>query len=265
MDDHAGGFETEPPGAATEARAAIRAGRHQGPTTQLAPGYLQANLVVLPREVAFDFLLFATRNPKPCPIVEVVESGVEAVATAPGSDLRTDLPAYRLHRNGRHVDSATDASEWWRPDLVSFLLGCSFTFDAALLAGGVPVRHVEMGRNVPMFVTDRQCEPAGVFAGPLVVSYRPIPASLVERAVAITAEYPHAHGTPVHCGDPSDLGISNLDDVDFGEPVPLAPGEVPVFWACGVTPQLAIAGAGADVELAVTHEPGHMFVTDRLE
>ena len=248
---------------AADARAEIRSGAFRGPTASLAPGYVQANLVVLPRSVAFDFLVFATRNPQPCPVIEVVESGAEAVRSAPGSDLRVDLPGYRLFRAGQHVDSGHDARAWWRDDLVSFLLGCSFSFDAALARSGVPVRHLEIGCNVPMFVTDRRCDPSGPFDGPLVVSYRPVPEALVSRAVEITSGFPHAHGGPIHVGSPTDLGIADLDNPDFGDPVPRHDGEVPMFWACGVTPQLAITNAAPD--LAITHEPGHMFITDRHE
>ena len=245
---------------ARRARLAIRSGDHAGPTAHLAPGCVQANLVVLPRAVASDFVTFAARNPKPCPIVEVVEQGTEAVRSAPGSDLRTDVPRYRLFVDGIHTDSATDAAGWWRDDLVSVLLGCSFSFEAALMGAGLPVRHVEQGRNVPMYVTDRQCEPAGDFAGPLVVSMRPMPAGSVEQARQITEAYPDAHGGPVHVGDPAELGIEDLHAPDFGNAVDVHDGEVPVFWACGVTPQLAIASARP--EMAITHEPGHMFITD---
>ena len=245
---------------AQRARLAIRAGVHTGPTAHLAPGYVQANLVVLPRAVASDFVAFAARNPKPCPIVEVVEQGTEAVLTTPGSDLRTDVPCYRLFVDGAHADSATDATDWWRDDLVSVLLGCSFSFEAALMRTGLPVRHVEQDRNVPMYVTNRQCEPAGDFAGPLVVSMRPMPAALVEQARQITEAYPQAHGGPVHVGDAAGLGISDLHAPDFGDSVDIRGGEVPMFWACGVTPQLAIASAAP--EIAITHEPGHMFITD---
>ena len=246
--------------AARRARQAIRAGEHTGPTAHLAPGCVQANLVVLPRAVAADFVAFAVRNPKPCPIVEVIEHGAEAVNSAPGSDLRTDVPRYRLFMDGIHTGSATDATDWWRDDLVSVLLGCSFSFEAALMRAGLPVRHIEQGRNVPMYVTDRACEPAGDFAGPLVVSMRPMPAAVVEQARRITEAYPQAHGGPVHAGDPAGLGISDLTSPDFGDRVDIHDGEVPVFWACGVTPQLAIANAAP--EMALTHEPGHMFITD---
>ena len=246
--------------AARRARSAIRAGEHTGPTAHLAPGCVQANLVVLPRAVASDFIAFAERNPKPCPIVEVIEHGTEAVLAAPGSDLRTDVPRYRLFVDGIHTDSATDATYWWRDDLVSVLLGCSFSFEAALMRAGLPVRHIEQGRNVPMYVTDHACEPAGDFAGPLMVSMRPMPAEMVEQARQITEAFPQAHGGPVHAGDPAGLGIADLDEPDFGGTVDIRDGEVPMFWACGVTPQLAIANAAP--EMAITHEPGHMFITD---
>lgn len=245
---------------AQRARLRIRAGEHTGPTAHLAPGCVQANLVVLPRAVASDFVTFAARNPKPCPIVEVVERGTEAVRSAPGSDLRTDVPRYRLFVDGVHADSATNATAWWRDDLVSVLLGCSFSFEAALMRAGLPVRHVEQDCNVPMYITDRSCEPAGNFAGPLVVSMRPMPAESVEQARRITEVYRQAHGGPAHAGDPADLGIENLHRPDFGDPVDIHDGEVPMFWACGVTPQLAIANARP--EIAITHEPGHMFITD---
>ena len=247
---------------ARTARLAIRTGKHTGPTAHLAPGCVQANLVVLPRAAASDFVTFAARNPRPCPLVEVIEQGHEAVITAPGSDLRTDLPRYRLFVYGAHTDSATDATAWWREDLVSVLLGCSFSFEAALMQAGLPVRHIEQGRNVPMYVTDHACEPAGDFAGPLVVSMRPMPAALVEQARRLTEAYPQAHGGPVHVGDPAGLGISDLHAPDFGDPVSIHDGEVAMFWACGVTPQLAIANAAP--EIAITHEPGHMFITDLL-
>lgn len=207
-----------------------------------------------------DFLLFASRNPKPCPVIEVIETGTEAQRTAPGSDIRTDLPGYRLFHKGVHVDSATDATMWWRDDLASVLLGCSFSFEAAMVRHGLPVRHLELGRNVPMFVTSHQCEPSESFAGPLVVTFRPMPKDLVETAVQVTEHYDHAHGGPVHIGDPSAIGIVDLGQPDFGDAVPIHDDEVPMFWACGITPQMALAAARP--EIAITHEPGEMFITD---
>ncbi len=246
---------------ACEVRQRIRDGQWRRPTAGLAPGFVQTNLVILPRDLAFDFLLFAQRNPKPCPVLEVTDVGsAEPALSAPGADLRTDVPKYCIYRNGALAEEVTDLRSVWRDDLVSFLLGCSFTFESALLQAGVPVRHIEEQRNVPMFVTSIACKPAGVFRGPLVVTMRPIPAPLVSRAVQISGRYPGVHGAPVHVGDPAQIGIRDLMHPDFGDSVTIRPGEVPVYWACGVTPQ-AVARQ-AKPPLMITHAPGHMFVTD---
>ena len=242
-------------------RAKIRSGEWQGPTAGCCDGYVQANLVVLPKALAYDFLVFCHRNPKPCPLLEVTDPGdVEPRTTAPGADLRTDLPKYRIYRDGELEQEIPDLLGVWRDDLVAFLLGCSFTFEVALQKAGVPVRHLEEGRNVSMYITNRSCQPAGVFAGPLVVSMRPIPASLIPRAMEVTSRFPLAHGAPVHVADPQAIGISDLDHPAFGDPVSIHEGEHPVFWACGVTPQ-AVA-MHAKPELMITHAPGHMFITD---
>jgi uncharacterized protein YcsI (UPF0317 family) len=244
-----------------EARALIRAGRWRRPTAGVADGRVQANLVVLPRAHAYDFLRFCQLNPRPCPVLDVTEVGSpEAVHVAPGSDLRTDLPRYRVYRRGELAGEVETLGELWRDDLVGFLLGCSFTFEAALARAGIPLRHQQCGCNIAMYRTNRPCVSAGPFAGPLVVSMRPIPADLLARAVQVTARFPRAHGAPVHIGDPAALGIRDLPAPDYGDPLPVEPGEVPVFWACGVTPQ-AVAVA-ARIELMLTHAPGHMFVTD---
>ena len=242
-----------------EARLRFRAGLAT-PTAAWAPGYVQANLIVLPRDTAYDFLVFAQRNPKPCPVLDVADPGVPATSLAPGADLRTDLPAYRVWEHGECVAETTDVTGYWRGDLVAFLIGCSFTFERALRAAGVPVRHVEQGRNVPMFITSSQCRPAGIFSGPLVVSMRPVPAGQVPAAAAVTARYPAMHGAPVHAGGPAALGIADLSKPDFGDPVTRQAGDVPVFWACGVTPQVALASARPP--FAITHAPGHMLITD---
>jgi uncharacterized protein YcsI (UPF0317 family) len=246
---------------AAAARLAARTGAHRGPTAGLAPGHTQANLVVLPEADAFDFLRFCLRNPKPCPVLEVTEPGSpEPAETAPGADLRTDLPRYRVYRDGELADEPDEVGALWRDDLVAFLIGCSFTFERALLAEGLPVRHVEQGVNVPMYRTCRACRPAGRFDGPLVVSMRPMTPEQAIRATQITSRYPSVHGAPVHVGAPEQLGIADLAQPDYGDPVELRDGEVPVFWACGVTPQ-AVAVASRP-ELMITHAPGHMFVTD---
>ena len=241
------------------ARARFRAGLRV-PTAGWAAGFAQANLIVLPQDAAGDFARFARRNPRPCPLLEITRPGSPATRLAPGADLRTDLPAYRIWEHGRCVAEPSEITGYWRDDLVAFLTGCSFTFERALLAAGVPVRHLEQGTNVSMFVTDRPCRPAGRFAGPLVVSMRPVPHSLVATATAVTARYRAAHGAPVHAGDPAALGITDLSRPDFGDPVTTQPGDVPVFWACGVTPQAALAAAR--LPFAVTHAPGHMLITD---
>lgn len=242
-------------------RAEIRAGRWRGTTAGQAPGYAQTNLVVLPRELAFDFLTFAQRNPKPCPVLEVLEPGDPVPhLTAPEADIRTDIPAYRIYRNGELVDEVLDISAQWRDDAVGFLLGCSFTFEEGLVQAGIPVRHQELGVTVPMYRTSRQTRPAGVFHGRLVVTMRPIPAERVAQAVQITARFPGVHGAPVHVGSPEALGIEDLGKPDWGDPVPVHEGEVPVFWACGVTPQSV--ALDSKPEWMITHSPGRMFVTD---
>ncbi len=245
----------------TDLRSAIRRGEWRGPTAGLAPDYAQANLVILPRDLAFDFLRFCQRNPKPCPVLEVLDAGdPEPKLVAPGADLRTDVPRYRLFHHGELIGERDDVTDLWQPDMVAFLLGCSFTFDAILLRTGLPVRHIEEARNVPMYRPNRECVPAGPFHGPLVVSMRPIPAALVDVAARESARYPAAHGGPIHVGDPSALGITDLSRPDFGDNVTIREDEVPVFWACGVTPQ-AVAVASRP-SLMITHAPGHMFVTD---
>ncbi len=244
-----------------EVRAAIARGEITGHTASLCPGYAQANLVILPKEWAFDFLLFGLRNKQACPILEVLDPGeFRTKILAQGADVRDTLPRYRLWRDGELVEEPTDIKHLWRDDLVSFFLGCSFSFDDALKAAGLPVRHQEMGRNVPMYRTRVPAAPAGRLHGPLVVSMRPMPAELVPKARQVSAAFGQAHGEPVHAGDPAEIGIADLDQPDYGEAVRLEPGEVPVFWACGVTPQAAVAAS--KVDMAITHAPGHMFISD---
>jgi uncharacterized protein YcsI (UPF0317 family) len=246
---------------ADQARLACRSGQFTEQTSGLASGFAQANLVILPHDLAADFLLFCQRNPKPCPLLDVTEAGSPVPhRAAPDADLRTDLPRYRVWRDGRLIDEPTDIRSLWRDDFVSFLIGCSFTFEGALVRAGVPVRHIELGLNVPMYRTNIACQPAGVFHGPLVVSMRPLTPPDVIRAVQVTSRYPAVHGAPVHIGLPEQIGISDLARPDFGDDVPVAGNELPVFWACGVTPQ-AVAMA-ARPPLMITHSPGCMFVTD---
>ncbi|MFB9908431.1 putative hydro-lyase [Allokutzneria oryzae] len=245
--------------APADARAVFRAGTVE-PTSGWSDGYAQANLISVPEDWAYDVLLFAQRNRQPCPVLDVTGAGSASTVLAPGADLRTDLPRYRVWQDGALVDEPTDVLAHWREDLVTFLIGCSFTFEFALTKAGVPLRHVEQGRNVSMYVTDRQCRPARRLRGPMVVSMRPIPADLVETATRVSALMPDVHGAPVHVGSPAGLGIQDLGKPDFGDAVKPHKGDVPVFWACGVTPQAALMASKPP--FAVTHAPGHMFVTD---
>jgi uncharacterized protein YcsI (UPF0317 family) len=244
-----------------EIRKLAAEGQLTGPTPGLAMGYVQANLVIVPRELAFDFLLFCHRNPRPCPLLDVTEPGSpEPRRVAAGADLRTDLPGYRVYRHGELVEEPADLRSWWRDDLVAFLLGCSFTFENALLRAGLPVRHLDTGCNVPMYRTNLPCTPAGVFHGPMVVSMRPLTPAQTVKAVEVCSRYPRAHGAPVHFGSSEAIGIRALERPDFGDAVEIRPGEVPVFWACGVTSQ-AVA-MEVKPALLITHKPGHMFVTN---
>jgi uncharacterized protein YcsI (UPF0317 family) len=218
--------------------------------------------MIVPRDWAYEFLLFCQRNPKPCPIVEVLDQGSFEPRTAQGADLRTDLPGYHIWRAGEMIEEVTDIRHLWRDDLVSFLIGCSFSFEAALMAAGIALRHVDNGTNVTMFRTSIMCQPAGRLFGPMVVSMRPIKSRDVARAVAISGRFPEVHGAPVHVGDPQRLGIADLSKPDYGDPVHIEDDELPVFWACGVTPQSVVAAC--KVPFCITHAPGKMFVTDRL-
>ena len=247
-----------------EFRSTVRSGEWSDPTAACCPGYLQANLVIVPQSLAHSFAEFCRCNPKPCPLLEKTDAGqFDRLALAPDADLRTDIPMYRVYRHGKLECEAIDLLESWRDDLVSFLLGCSFTFDAALQRAGVEVRHIVEGKNVPMYVTNKECVAAGPFSGPLVVSMRPIREDRVDLVTTISSDMPLAHGGPVHVGDPEKIGIEDLDQPEFGDAVTVADGELPVFWACGTTPQ-AVARE-AKPELMITHAPGHMFVSDLHE
>jgi uncharacterized protein YcsI (UPF0317 family) len=246
---------------AAEVRGRARTGQLWTPTPGLAVGYEQANLVVVPRDLAFDFLLFCQRNPRPCPLLDVTDPGnPEPTRAAPGGDVRTDCPRYRAYRYGELIEEPLDLLGWWRDDLVAFLLGCSFTFENALVEAGLPVRHLELGCNVPMYRTNIPCVRAGFFHGPLTVSMRPMTPAQAEQATRVCAGFPRSHGEPVHVGDPAKIGIRDITQPEFGDPVPIRAGEVPVFWACGVTPQTVAMHARPS--LLLTHAPGHMFLTD---
>lgn len=244
-------------------RLACRRGEIAANTAGLAKGFVQGNLAILPKALADEFLRFCQRNPKPCPVIGMSEPGDPAIPTlADDLDIRTDLPRYRVWRSGELVDEPTDIRRWWRDDLVAFVIGCSFSFEEPLLAAGVPLRHIETGATVPMYRTNVACAPAGRFAGPMVVSMRPLTPADAIRAVQITSRFPAVHGGPVHVGLPHLIGIRDIGKPDWGDAVEVRSDELPVFWACGVTPQAVIAAAKPD--FAITHAPGAMLVTDLL-
>ena len=243
------------------AREEIRHGRCNRHTAGLAPGYVQGNLAILKADLALDFLRYCQRNPKPCPIVGVSETGDWSLPTlGEGIDIRSDIPSYNVYRHGELVESIPDISHLWEDDFVAFIIGCSFSFEEALMWEGVPLRHVEEDVTVPMFRTSIETVPSGPFDGGMVVSMRPMLAKDAIRASVITSRFPSTHGTPVHLGDPSQIGIVDVMKPDWGDPVTFKPGEIPVFWACGVTPQNAIRQAKP--EICITHTPGHMLITD---
>jgi uncharacterized protein YcsI (UPF0317 family) len=248
---------------AQRVRDPIRRGEWTHHTSGLADELVQGNVVILPRALADDFLLYCQRNPKPCPLLAVGAAGDPMLPTlGQGIDIRSDLPRYRVWRDGVLVGEPTDIHALWRDDLVTFVIGCSFSFEQALMAAGIRLRHVEQGRNVAMYRTTLATAPAGPFAGPMVVSMRPIKAADAARAARITARFPDVHGEPVHIGDPALIGIADLGQPDYGDAVDVLPDEVPVFWACGVTPQAAIAQARP--AFCITHAPGAMLITDLL-
>jgi uncharacterized protein YcsI (UPF0317 family) len=242
-------------------RHAVRTGRFRGQTAGQAPGFVQGNLAILPRDFAADFLRFCQLNPKPCPVIGIGEPGDPALPRLGRDiDIRTDMPGYCVFRDGELAEEAADILGHWRGDLVAFVLGCSFSFEAALTDGGLRVRHIDEGKNVAMYRTSIPNAPAGPFGGTLVVSMRPFTPKDAIRAIQITSRFPNVHGAPVHFGDPAAIGIADVARPDFGDAVEIKPGEVPVFWACGVTPQQAIRAARPP--LAITHQPGAMLVTD---
>lgn len=242
----------------------IRSGAHDSHTAGLASGVLQCNLAIIPQAVALDFLRFCQRNPKPCPVVGVSDTGDPFLPTLGRDiDIRSDVPRYRVFRDGALAEEVTDITHLWTDDLVTVALGCSFTFENALIRAGIPVRHIEMGRNVPMFGTNIDLVPAGPFGGQMVVTMRPLREDQIEAARTISAQYPQAHGAPIAMGDPAAIGIADLSQPDYGDPVMIHPGEIPVYWACGVTPQNVLCAAR--LPLCITHAPGHMLITDIAE
>ena len=241
-------------------RERIRSGDHQGTTSGISGDKVQANVVILPRKYAFDFLLFAMRNKKAVPIIEVLEDGRYESVYAKGSDVRTDVPKYNIYRYGELIETVDEVESYWQDDFVTFLIGCSFTFEQAIMDGGIDIKHIKEGKNVAMYKTDIPAEPAGLFHGQGVVSMRPFKKEDIDDVIAITERFPDMHGGPVHVGEPGEIGIANMKDPDYGEAIDIADDEVPVFWACGVTPQNV--ALNAKPEIMITHLPGHMFITD---
>lgn len=245
-----------------EVRSLIRAGKIDFPTAGMCRGYAQANLVILPPEYAADFKEYARKNPFPCPILEMIEGTPETHDMGEGGNIVTDIPEYFIYRNGKFSERVKDASAFWQDGFVGFLIGCSFSFEEALMKAGIEVRHIAMGCNVPMYKTNIMTEKAGPFEGPMVCSMRPMTPENAKLAYEITEKYPNVHGAPVHIGDPAEVGVADINKPDYGDPVEIRPGEVPVFWPCGVTPQAAIENANPPI--VITHSPGHMFITDVL-
>jgi uncharacterized protein YcsI (UPF0317 family) len=245
-----------------EARRIIRAGDYTGHTAGIAPAYVQGNLCILPRDLALDFAAFCQRNPKPCPLIGTGSPGDPSLPDLGDIDIRTDIPRYRVFRDGKPVDEPTDIRSYWSDGLVTFVLGCSFSFEGAMLEAGIRLQHIERDITVPMYRTSIECVPAGPFKGPMVVSMRLLSPADAIRAVQITSRFPAVHGAPVHLGVPEAIGIRDLMQPDYGDPPDMQPGQLPVFWACGVTPQVAVEAARPS--LCITHKPGAMLLTDRL-
>lgn len=264
MTSHTTAYSDLKAASAQQVRAAIRTGSYGGHTSGLAAGKLQCNLAILPERFALDFLRFCQRNPKPCPVVGVSDSGDPFLPTLGSEiDIRSDVSKYRVFKDGALTDEVDDINALWADDFVTVALGCSFTFENALARNGIPVRHMETGRNVPMYRSNIDLIPAGPFAGKMVVTMRPIPAHQVDQAREISARYPQAHGAPIGIGDPANIGIGDLSQPDWGDAVEVKDGEVPVYWACGVTPQNVLLDA--KLPLCITHSPGHMLIADVAE
>lgn len=244
-----------------EVRKLIREGKITCQTSGMCLGYAQANLVIVPKNIAYDFLLFTQRNPKSCPLLEVGDVGDKFIKYL-GKDINIakDIPKYRIYKKGELIGEYTDIEKFWREDFVSFLIGCSFSFESELLEADIPVKHIEEGCNVPMFKTNINCNEAGIFKGKMVVSMRPIPKDKVVKSVLVSGSMPKVHGAPIHIGNPKDIGIKDINKPDFGDKVIIKEGEVPVFWPCGVTPQSVIMNVKP--EIVITHSPGHMLITD---
>ena len=247
---------------AAEVRQVIRDGRWTGTSKRHALGREQANIVILREEYALDFMRFCQRNPKPLFLIEVTDTGdPEPKMSAPGADIRTDVPAYRVYRDGKAVEDLTDIRHLWRDDHVAFLTGCNLSVDQVMIEAEIPLPHLIRETAWPsQYVSNIACQPAGIFNGPQVVSMRPIPKDLLVKVIELTSRFPRSHGAPLHVGDPAAIGIDDLDNVTWGKPNAVGPNQVPAFWACGITAQAVACEIG--IPEMITHKTGHMFVTD---
>jgi uncharacterized protein YcsI (UPF0317 family) len=244
-----------------ELRAQCRSGAFTGYTAAHCAGFVQANICILPRDWAYDFLLYCQRNPKPCPLLATSEPGSWHLdALGADIDIRRDLPAYHVFREGEFAGEFGDLSEFWRDDFVTFAMGCSFSFEQALLEDGLPLRYLERGSVAGVYETTVATTPAGRYTGPLLVTMRPFSPSDAIRAIQITSRFPNVHGAPVHLGDPAAIGVDlTRRYCDVGD-ASVGPSEIPLFWACGLTPQKAVAAARPPI--FITHAPSSMLVTD---
>lgn len=231
-------------------------------TSGMAAGYVQANLICLPKDYADEFYEFAKLNSQPCPVLEVFEGEPVSKFLAPGAPVLSCIPWYNIYRNGKLEKTIPDATEYWTKDMVGFLIGCSYSFEEALLKNGIEIRHMTLGTPVPMFRTTIHCKPYGRFHGDYVVSMRPMTPENAQKAKEITEQFPNVHGGPVEIGDPAAIGIKDVNKPDYGMPVPFYDKEIPVFWACGVTPQFVVENVKPPI--AISHKPGFMFVSDIL-
>lgn len=250
-------IETDSP---TAIRERIRMGLHIGHTVGLAPEFAQGNLAIVPRDAAEDFLRFAQLNPRACPLLAVGEPGKRSIPSLGVTDICREFPAYNVYVNGELSDEVKDITSYWCDDMVTFVIGCSYSFEGELIRYGIPLRHMEEDHEVPMYLTNIPNKRSGAFGGNMVVSMRPMKAADAIRAIQITTRFPQVHGAPVHIGDPALIGIQDLDKPEYGFPSTIQAGEIPVYWACGVTPQQAIRSA--KLPLAIAHKPGHMLITN---
>ena len=246
-----------------ELRTLIARGEFSRPTAGECPGYIQTNMVALPRAYAKRFEAFAKANSKAIPVLEIIEDGHCSKTLAPSANILNEIPKYNILKDGILVETLKDITHYASEDLVFFLIGCSFSFENALIENGMPLRHVDEQKNVAMYRTNIKLTPMEGFEGDMVVSMRPIKKEKVADACIVTSHFPKTHGAPIHVGYPDMIGIDDISKPDYGDAIEIKPDEIPLFWPCGVTPQNVITSM--KLPFAITHAPGHMFVTDRKD